>query len=80
MKNIPTGLIGVLIILTLLLIAAFGKLMMEKGIKQGHIEVFTGQLICRQVPLQGVDIQLECRTRREIEDLLRFIQPKGDIK
>jgi len=52
----------------------------EEGINQGRIEIFTGQVICRQAPLQGTQIQLECKTRKEIEDLLRFIQPKSDIK
>jgi len=52
----------------------------SQGINQGRIEVFTGQVICRQIPLQGTEIELECKTRKEIEDLLRFMQPKGEIK
>jgi len=52
----------------------------EEGVNQGRVELFTGQVICRQAPLQGTEIQLECKTRKEIEDLLRFIQPKSDIK
>jgi len=52
----------------------------QEGVNQGRIEVFTGQVICRQIPLQGTQIELECKSRKEIEDFLRFIQPKSDIK
>jgi hypothetical protein len=52
----------------------------SQGIHQGRIELFTGQVICRQIPLQGIEIELECKTRKEIEDMLRFIQPQGDMK
>jgi tetrahydromethanopterin S-methyltransferase subunit E len=57
-----------------------GKTDLEKGINQGRIEVFTGQVICRQIPLQGIEIELECKTREEIEGLLRFMQPQGNVK
>ncbi len=52
----------------------------QEGVNQGRIEIITGQVICRQIPLQGTEIELKCKTRKEIEELLRFIQPKSDIK
>lgn len=78
-------LIAALSITAILAIAITGLVLEAKreykeAINQGRIEVFTGQVICRQIPLQGVEIQLECKTREEIEDLIRFMQPQGNIK
>ena len=62
------------------LISSDAKNTFTKGINQGRIEVFTGQVICRQIPLHGTEIELECVTRKEVEDLLKFIQPQGETK
>lgn len=51
----------------------------ENGVTLGRIELFTGQVICRQIPLQGVEIKLECKTRKEIEAILPYLQ-QSNIK
>ena len=71
--------IGLLVLLGFL-VSSEGEDTFTEGVNRGRIEIITGQVICRQIPLQGTEIQLECKTREEIEDLLRFIQPQGNIK
>jgi len=72
--------IGVVLMFGFIFAVGAPKEHLYKGINQGRLEIFTGQVICRQSPLQGTQIELECKTRKEIEDFLRFIQPQGNVK